>query len=150
MTTYEKTGSGGGLGPSSAQAYLDLIIGLAKHDLVSAERAAMSDLLQRHKDRRLRLCTSHLALGFPCAWASPSSFRVPPMAAAEIHFRMVNGDKHVLTIPEGADVDGGVRNARDDPGQWIAVDDHTWIRRENVISLRLDHDVSDPGVTLLG
>jgi hypothetical protein len=69
------------------------------------------------------------------------------MAAAQIHFTMVNGDKHCFTIPEGADVDEGLRNVRDDAGQWIVADDHTWIRRENVISIRLDHDVSDPGVT---
>jgi hypothetical protein len=47
------------------------------------------------------------------------------MAAAQIHFTMVNGDKHCFTIPEGADVDEGLRNVRDDAGQWIVADDHT-------------------------
>jgi hypothetical protein len=67
MTTYEKTGTvaaGGALAPPSAtRVYLDtnLIIGLAKQDLPPTERTAMSDLLRRHKNRTLGLCTSHLA-----------------------------------------------------------------------------------------
>jgi hypothetical protein len=56
---------------------------------------------------------------------------------AEIHFKMVNGDRHVLTIREGQDIDEVVRNARDDPGGWITVDDETFVRRENVVAMQL-------------
>jgi hypothetical protein len=47
----------------SPGAYLDtnLIIGLAEDDLGPAEMAAMYDLLQRQKEREIRLCTSHVA-----------------------------------------------------------------------------------------
>ena len=67
MTTYEKTGSaavgGATATPPGPRGYLDtnLIIGLAKQDLPSTERAAMSELLERHKARTLSVCTSHLA-----------------------------------------------------------------------------------------
>jgi predicted nucleic acid-binding protein len=68
MTTYEKTGTiaaGGAMAKSPGpRGYLDtnLIIGLAEGDLAPKEMSALEHLLQRHKSRGIRLCTSHVAI----------------------------------------------------------------------------------------
>jgi hypothetical protein len=47
---------------------------------------------------------------------------------------MMNGNRFRLTIPGGEDVEEVLRNAYQDPGRWISVDDETFISRENVES----------------
>ena len=59
---------------------------------------------------------------------------------AQIQFRMVNGDTHVLTNPPGHDPDEAFRNVRDDPGLWIKVDDGVYIAKANIVSMRFLHD----------
>jgi predicted nucleic acid-binding protein len=65
MTIHEKSGTlmAGSAPDSAPRAYLDtnLIIGLAENDLARTEMTAMEELLQRHKGRETRLCTSHVA-----------------------------------------------------------------------------------------
>lgn len=53
-----------GIAMMTASAYLDtnLVIGLARDDLGDVEQAAIVDLLDRHKGRRLRLVTSQVTL----------------------------------------------------------------------------------------
>jgi hypothetical protein len=64
---------------------------------------------------------------------------------AEIHFRMVNGDTHVLTTPPGHDPDEAFRNVRDDPTSWIKVDDGVYIARANIVSMRFLHEFAGAG-----
>jgi hypothetical protein len=66
------------------------------------------------------------------------------MAEAEIHFILVNGDRPRLTIPEGKDADEALRNLLHDPGEWIATDDETNIRKESIVSVTLVRDPAGP------
>jgi hypothetical protein len=65
------------------------------------------------------------------------------MPEAEIHFVLINGDRPVLTIPEGEDVDEAFRKILDETGRWIDVGNQKYVRRESVVSLTL---VREPGL----
>jgi hypothetical protein len=64
------------------------------------------------------------------------------MAEAEIHFILINGDRPVLAIPEGQDVDDALRNILNESSQWIDVGNDTYVRRETIVTVTL---VREPG-----